>query len=88
MDAKNYSYRILWSEEDQNFVGECLEFPSLSWLAKTQIEALQGIVGLVQETLADMKANDERLPIPLTSKNKIPDLQDCRPGVLLAVALN
>ena len=75
MDAQKYSYRILWSEEDQNFVGQCMEFPSLSWLAKTQVGALQGIVGLVQETLADMKANDEELPHPLTSKNKIPDLQ-------------
>lgn len=75
LDAKKYSYRILWSEEDQNFVGQCMELPSLSWLAKTHVEALKGIVGLVQEALTDMKAHDEKLPIPLTFKKKIPDLQ-------------
>jgi len=37
MSLKNdrYTYRITWSEDDNEYVGLCAEFPSLSWLAKT-----------------------------------------------------
>ena len=28
-----YSYRVTWSEEDQEYVGLCAELPSLSYLA-------------------------------------------------------
>ena len=28
----HYTYRIRWSEEDDQFVGLCTELPSLSWL--------------------------------------------------------
>jgi predicted RNase H-like HicB family nuclease len=44
-----YSYRVTWSEEDQEYVGLCAEFPSLSWLTKTPEQALSGIRHLVQE---------------------------------------
>ncbi len=26
-----YTYRVTWSEEDQDCVGLCAEYPSLSW---------------------------------------------------------
>ena len=42
-----YTYRLTWSDEDNEFVGLCTEFPSLSWLAETQEEALQGIKKVV-----------------------------------------
>jgi predicted RNase H-like HicB family nuclease len=37
MPLKNdrYAYRVIWSEDDQEYVGLCVEFPSLSWLGKT-----------------------------------------------------
>ena len=37
MTVKNdkYTYRVTWSEEDNEHVGLCVEFPSLSWLART-----------------------------------------------------
>jgi len=28
-----YTYRVTWSSEDNEYVGSCAEFPSLSWLA-------------------------------------------------------
>lgn len=31
----NYTYRVQWSEDDEEYVGLCAEFPSLSWLAAT-----------------------------------------------------
>ena len=43
----HYTYRVTWSEEDQEYVGLCAEFPSLSWLAKGSEAALKGIRRLV-----------------------------------------
>ena len=57
-----YTYRVVWSEEDQEFVGLCAEFPSLSWLNKSQPAAFKGIRDLVEEVLLDIKKNDEELP--------------------------
>jgi hypothetical protein len=50
----HYAYRVLWSPEDDEFVGLCTEFPSLSWLAPTQDEALEGIRDLVRDTIKDI----------------------------------
>lgn len=69
MKAEKYTYRVIWSEEDQEYVALCAEFPSLSWLAKSQTSALQGIVDLVRETLSDMTANHEEIPEPLALRN-------------------
>ena len=66
MNVKQYAYRVIWSEEDQEFVGLCAEFPSLSWLDEEQDAALQGIVRLVEETVRDMAANGEIIPEPLS----------------------
>lgn len=68
MNAKKYTYRVIWSEEDQEFIGLCAEFPSLSWLSPTQAKALSGIVKLVNEVLVDMKTNDEVPPEPLSTR--------------------
>ena len=63
-----YAYKILWSEEDKEHVGLCLEFPSLSWLAQSIEDALCGIKKLVGETIKDMKTTGEEIPEPLSSK--------------------
>lgn len=51
---QHYRYRADWSEEDREFVGLAAEFPSLSFLAPTPHEALDGIKELVAEVLRDM----------------------------------
>lgn len=57
-DVSHYTYRISWSAEDDEFVATCVEFPSLSWLASTQTDALQGLETLLRETLSDMEELD------------------------------
>ena len=37
--ADRYAYRVLWSEEDEEFVGLCSEFASLSHLDDTPEKA-------------------------------------------------
>lgn len=64
-----YTYRVTWSEEDQEHVGLCAEFPSLSWLEETPERALSGIRSLVSECVADLQSNDESVPEPLASKS-------------------
>lgn len=68
-EAKDkYAYRVLWSEEDQEYVGLCSEFPSLSWLDTTQEKALKGIKKLVSECVADLVAEGEPVPDPISTK--------------------
>ena len=64
-----YTYRVTWSEEDEEYVGLCAEFPSLSWLADTKEAALQGISDLVADVVSDMKSNHETIPAPLATKH-------------------
>ncbi len=61
-----YTYRVTWSEEDQEYVGLCVEFPSMSWLEKSQEKALVGVRKLVADTVADLKKNKESVPDPIS----------------------
>lgn len=63
-----YTYRVTWSEEDNQCVGLCAEFPSLSWLDGTPEKALRGIRKVVAEVVADMEANDEPVPEPISRR--------------------
>jgi predicted HicB family RNase H-like nuclease len=64
----HYTYRVTWSEEDQEYVGLCAEFPSLSWLASSPESALRGIRSVVAEAVADMIKQRELVPEPLANK--------------------
>lgn len=66
--SDHYTYRVSWSVEDQEHVGLCAEFPSLSWLAASPHEALAGIRALVHEVLEDMAVAGEQAPAPLADR--------------------
>ncbi len=68
MKNDRYTYRVTWSEEDGEYIGLCVEFPSLSWLAKEPEEALIGIRQVVAEVVTDLKKNGEPIPEPLAVK--------------------
>lgn len=68
MDLKHYSYRVIWSEEDQEHVGLCTEFPSLSWLDPDIGGALRGIMQVVAAAVEDMRVNGEVVPAPLSER--------------------
>jgi predicted HicB family RNase H-like nuclease len=70
MALKNdrYTYRVTWSDDDNEYVGLCAEFPSLSWLSATPEAALKGIRKLVSDVVADMEANDEGIPEPIACR--------------------
>lgn len=66
--SDKYTYRVTWSDEDQEYVGLCTELPSLSWLASTRDEALHGVEKLVRDVLADMTARGEQPPAPVAGQ--------------------
>jgi len=66
--VKRYTYRVLWSEEDQEYIGLCAEFPHLSWLGEEQAAALDGVVQLVADVFDNVEANGEIVPEPLRRK--------------------
>ena len=65
----HYSYRVIWSQDDGEYVGLCAEFPSLSWLAENPGKALDGIMEVVTDVVADMTANGETLPQAIGEKS-------------------
>ncbi len=64
----HYTYRVTWSEDDQEYVGLCAEFPSLSWLASSPEAALRGIRRVVADVVEDMKKSRESVPEPLANR--------------------
>ncbi len=68
MRNDRYTYRVTWSEEDNEYVGECVEFPSLSWLKPNPEAALKGMRTLVKSTVRDMVKNKESIPEPISVK--------------------
>ena len=60
--ADHDTYRVTWSAEDEEYVGLCAEFPSLSWLAASPDKALAGIRALVHEIHEDMATSGENKP--------------------------
>ncbi len=64
----HYAYRVVWSVEDEEFVGLCAEFPSLSYLEEDHLKALEGITTLVKDIVADLEANGEPAPIPISER--------------------
>jgi len=68
LNPDRYTYKITWSEDDQEYVGLCLEFPSLSWLAKSPEAALREIRKVVAAAVADMMKNGEAPPTPLAGR--------------------
>jgi predicted HicB family RNase H-like nuclease len=67
-EADKYTYRVMWSDEDEEFVGLCAEFPSLSWLADSPEDALKGIRSVVRKCVKDLAENGEDVPQALAVK--------------------
>jgi predicted HicB family RNase H-like nuclease len=67
--AEHYTYRVVWSPEDQEFVGTVLELPSLSWLEPDSGSAFSGIQQLARDVVADLEKSGEPVPQPLSERH-------------------
>ena len=68
LETDKYTYRVTWSDEDEEFVGLCAEFPSLSWLSVDPEEALKGVRALVKDVVEEMVQSGEAFPSPISSR--------------------
>jgi len=68
-ESDRYTYRVTWSEEDQEYVGLCAEFPSLSWLEATPEKALHGVRTLVKKSVAEIKRSKEPVAEPISARS-------------------
>ncbi|MGR0320360.1 type II toxin-antitoxin system HicB family antitoxin [Agromyces sp. ZXT2-3] len=64
-NVEHYQYVVSWSPEDGEFVATVAEFPSLSWLASGQAEALRGMEQLLETVIDDLIESGEPVPEPL-----------------------
>jgi len=69
VNYEHYTYKVTWSAEDQEFVGLCAEYPSLSYLDEDRPTALEGITNLVKDVVADMEVNGEKIPEPIAERS-------------------
>ena len=67
-EIDKYTYRITWSEGDQEFIGSCAEFPCLSWLAPDPDDALKGIRSVIKDCIDDFAVTGEDIPVPVLTK--------------------
>jgi len=69
LNHDRYTYRVMWSEEDHEYVGLCTEFPSLSWLAPSPEAAFKGIRKVVADVVHDLEVTGEAAPEPIATKS-------------------
>jgi hypothetical protein len=66
--ADKYTYRLLWDEAKERYVGVCSEFPTLRYEATSTNDALAGIQRRVADELADLMRQRKAPPEPLAVK--------------------
>jgi len=66
-EADKYTYRVMWSDEDNEYIGLCAEFPGLSWLAANPEEALKGIRSTVRKCVKYLTQTGEPVPHVITT---------------------
>ena len=67
--AEEYTFSVVWSDDDKAFIGRVVEFPSLAAHGDTQEKALVEIRTVVEFVLEDLAAENEDVPVPLSRKN-------------------
>ena len=63
-----YTYRVAWSEEEQEFMGLCAEFALLSHFDETPEKALVGIRDLVAFSVDWLREEGKPVPEPLSTR--------------------
>lgn len=66
--ADKYTYRLLWDEDKERYLGVCSEFPGLVYEATSTVDALEGIQRRVADELADLLRDQKPVPKPLACR--------------------
>lgn len=65
---EQYTYRVSWSPEDEEYVALCAEIPGLSSIEPDPDEALLGIRGLARVAVEIFRRDGEPVPEPLSAR--------------------
>ena len=71
----DYSMLVGVDRDTKEYVAVVREFPSLSWIAGTRVDAAAGLRGVLQAVLDDMYEHGEDVPAP----QRTPVLSDLQP---------
>ena len=63
--SDKYTYRLLWDESKQRYLGVCSEFPDLKYEAISTIDALAGIQNRIAEEITSLARLKKPIPEPL-----------------------
>ena len=72
----DYSMLVGVDRDTKEYVAVVREFPSLSWIAETRVDAAAGLRGVLQAVLDDMYEHGEDVPAP----QRTPVLSDLQPA--------
>lgn len=72
----DYSMLVGQDRDTKEYVAVVREFPSLSWVADSRIEAAAGLRGVLEAVLDDMYEQGEDVPAP----QRTPVLNDLQPA--------
>jgi predicted HicB family RNase H-like nuclease len=67
--AEDYFYSVVWSEEDEAFIGRVAEFPSLAAHGPTLQKGLRETIVVVEGTLEDLAESGEAMPVPFSKRS-------------------
>ena len=65
---EDYAYSVMWSEEDQAYIGRVAEFASLAAHGASPALALREITEVVGGVLEDLVESGEPVPPPLSKR--------------------
>lgn len=65
---EDYAYSIMWSQEDQAYIGRVAEFASLAADGESPDAALKEIMDLVRFVLEDLAESGEAIPPPFSQR--------------------
>jgi len=62
--AMKYRYHTVWSPEDGAFIATCSEWPFLSWVHSTPVNALHSLFKLITDEVLRRQSTGEFVPKP------------------------
>jgi len=68
VDYREYTYRVTWFTDSNEYLGTCREFPSLSWIDTNAVRALTGIMQIIKKELDEW---DDKEPPPTPRKGNV-----------------
>lgn len=64
-----YTYRVEWSPYHEEYVGSCIELPSLLRYARTAQEAITEIEAAADQHVDELQATGQAVPTPLSERS-------------------